>query len=239
MYLKQVKRVTTKRNRIRLRAARRNGVHRARTTHGNGASRKTLRTRHGSGKPARRTHKGAQPENVVIDTRRTDPLYLAAVKNFEAGVRHFQAERFAKARQIFEKLSASTYPEVADRARLHLRLCEHRQSRPAPAPKTAQDYYVLGVAELNARQLESAIEHLSRADRLEPNSGHIRYALAAAHALQGDTEAALEHLKAAITLEPRNGFQARDDDDFRALASDSRFRSLVGSNGSHPAETSS
>jgi len=176
---------------------------------------------------------------VVIDARRTDPLYLAAVKNFEVAVRHFHAERFAKARQFFEKLVTSTYPEVADRARLHLRLCEQRQSRPAPAPKTAQDYYILGVAELNARQLESAIEHLSRAGRLEPKGGHVHYALAAAHALQRDTEAALEHLKAAITLDPRNAFQARDDEDFRALASDSRFQSLVGSNGSHPVDTSS
>ena len=176
---------------------------------------------------------------MVIDARRTDPLYLAAVKNFEVAVRHFHAERFAKARQFFEKLVTSTYPEVADRARLHLRLCEQRQSRPAPAPKTAQDYYILGVAELNARQLESAIEHLSRAGRLEPKGGHVHYALAAAHALQRDTEAALEHLKAAITLDPRNAFQARDDEDFRALASDSRFQSLVGSNGSHPVDTSS
>lgn len=238
VYLKPVKRVATKRNQIRLSAARRSRVARAHVVHSNGASRKTLRARHTTAKPARRTHKTTQAEKAV-DTRRSDPLYLAAVKNFEAAVRHFQAERFAKARQIFEKLSTSSYAEVADRARLHLRLCEQRLSRRAPAPKTAQDYYVLGVAELNARQLESAIEHLSRADRVEPKGGHIRYALAAAHALQGNTESALEHLKAAVTLEPRNAFQARDDEDFRALASDSRFRSLVGLNGSHPADTSS
>jgi tetratricopeptide (TPR) repeat protein len=238
VYLKQVKRVATKRSRVQLRTARRARVHRARTAaHSNGASHKTHPTRHVARKPARRTHKGVLREAVVVDAKRTDPQYLVAVKSFEAGVRHFRAERFAKARQMFEKLSTSTYPEVADRARLHLRLCEQRRSRPLPSPKSAQDYYVLGVAELNARQLESALGHLSRADRLEPNGGHIRYALAAAHALQGNTEAALEHLKAAIILEPHNSFQARDDEDFRALTSDVRFRSLVGLNGSHPAET--
>lgn len=239
MYLKPVKRVAPKRNRIRLSAARRSRVTRAHVVHSNGASRKTLRARHTTAKPVRRTHKATPAGKMVSDTRRTDPVYLATVKSFEAAVRHFRAERFAKARQLFEKLSTSTYSEVADRARLHLRLCEQRRSRPAPAPKTAQDYYVLAVAELNARQLESAIEHLGRADRLEPKGGHIRYAMAAAHALQGNTESALEHLKAAVTLEPRNAFQARDDEDFRALASDSRFRSLVGLNGSHPADTSS
>jgi len=168
-----------------------------------------------------------------------DPQYVAAIKSFEAGVRLFQRQSLAKARRIFEKLSASTYPEVADRARLHLRLCEQRKSRPDPPPRTAQDYYVLGVAELNARDLQSAVEHLKRADRLEPNGEHVRYALAAAHALQGNTDVALEHLKVAIALRPGNSFQARLDEDFRALASDHRFRKLVGANGSPSSEANS
>jgi tetratricopeptide (TPR) repeat protein len=83
------------------------------------------------------------------------------------------------------------------------------------------------VAELNARNLDLALEHLNKADKLAPNREDIRYALAAAHALQGNTDAALEHLKAAVALRPGNRFQARYDGDFRSLAADPRFRSLV------------
>ena len=188
------------------------------------------RSRHGARKDQHRNHARVAAETAAVIRKQLDPQYVADVKSFELGVRLFHRESLGKARQIFEKLSVSTYPEIADRARLHLRLCDQRQSRPAPNPKTAQEYYVLGVAELNARKLESAVEHLKRADRLEPNGDHIRYALAAAHALHGNTEVALEHLKAAIVLRPGNGFQARRDADFQSLASDQRFLSLVSGN---------
>jgi tetratricopeptide (TPR) repeat protein len=235
-----MKRVTSKRNRVELRTSRRRRAERTRAaSHSNGtAARKTRGSRHPARKDPHRNHTRV-PAEAAVKRHRTDPQYVAAIKSFEAGVRHFNRQRFEKARQIFEKLSSSSYPEVADRARLHLRLCEQRKSRSAPSPKTAQDYYVLGVAELNARQLESAVEHLNRAERLQPNREHIRYALAAAHALQGNTEFALEHLKVAIALRPENSFQARHDEDFTALVPDHRFRTLVGGNGSHAREAGS
>jgi tetratricopeptide (TPR) repeat protein len=235
-----MKRVISKRNRVELRASRRR-VQRARAaSHSNGtAGRKTRGSRHPARKDPHGNHTRVSAE-AVVKRHRIDPQYVAAIRSFEAGVRHFNRQRFEKARQIFEKLSSSSsYPEVADRARLHLRLCEQRKSRSAPSPKTAQEYYVLGVAELNARQLESAVEHLNRAERLQPNREHIRYALAAAHALQGNTEFALEHLKVAIALRPENSFQARHDEDFTALVPDHRFRTLVGGNGSHAREAGS
>ncbi len=160
--------------------------------------------------------------------RHIDPQYLAAVRDFETAVRHFQKQKFDKAKEIFEKLVSSPALEVAARARVHLQLCEQKLgAERGPAAKTAEDYYNLGVVELNARSLAQAVEHLSKADKLAPNREHIRYVLAAAHALQGNTGAALEHLSAAISLRPANRIRARRDEDFRLLASDPRFRQLT------------
>jgi len=39
-----------------------------------------------------------------------------------------------------------------------------------PAPRTAGDYHVLGVAELNVRELDRAVEHLRKAQKLEPKT---------------------------------------------------------------------
>jgi tetratricopeptide (TPR) repeat protein len=153
--------------------------------------------------------------------------YVTAVKNFEAGVRLFQKQNYEKAKEVFEKLAGGPAYEVANRAETYLRLCERKLGRKEVAPKTAADYYDRGVAQLNARNLERAIEYLNRADRLEPNQDHVRYALAAAQALLRNVEAALEHLKAAIELRPANRFLARKDEDFRWLAADPRFRRLV------------
>ena len=153
--------------------------------------------------------------------------YLAAVKNFEVGLRYLQKQNYAKSKEIFEKLASGSAHEVANRARVYLRMCERKLSRAGSLPKTAADNYDLGVAQLNARNLDSAIEHLSKADRLGPNQDHVQYVLAAAHTLLGNVEAALGHLKSAIALRPANRFLACKDEDFQSLVDDPRFRRLL------------
>jgi tetratricopeptide (TPR) repeat protein len=168
---------------------------------------------------------GASPE--VAERQRIDARYRAAVKSFEIAARAFRKRNYAKAKEIFGRLVNGEVRDVAERARIHLRLCEQKLSRPAPARRGAEDYYNLGVAALNARDLGAAIESLSKADKLKPNQEHVRYALAAAHALQGNADSALEHLKAALTLRPANRIQARYDEDFQGLADEPRFKRLV------------
>jgi tetratricopeptide (TPR) repeat protein len=165
--------------------------------------------------------------------RRTESQYQAAVKNFETAVRYLHKQNYDKAKEILEKVAEARVPEIAERARVHLRLCEQKLQATAPAPKDAEYSYNLGVAALNARNLELAIEHLGRADKIKPNQEHIRYALAAAHARQGNADTALEHLKASITLRPGNRSQARHDEDFASLVGDQRFKRLLSSEGSH------
>lgn len=161
------------------------------------------------------------------DKRRTEAQYQSAVKNFEAAARYFQKQSYDKAEEIFKKLAEGPIPEIAERARVHLRLCQQKLRASAPAPKSAEDYYNLGVAELNLRNFEQALEYLNKADKMTPNQEHIRYALAAVHARQGNVDLALEHLKAAIALRPENRTQARLDEDFASVAADPRFKRLI------------
>jgi tetratricopeptide (TPR) repeat protein len=116
---------------------------------------------------------------------------------------------------------------VAERAHLHLRLCRQRTGRAAPPPKSADDYYTLGVACLNGREYSLAVEHLSKADKMKPHQDHIHYALAVSHALGGNADDALAHLEASFALRPENRIHARRDEDFQGLAADPRFRRLI------------
>ena len=163
----------------------------------------------------------------ATERRRDEALFQAAVRNFELGARAFQKQNYQKAREIFEKLASSGVAGVAERARVHLRLCEQKLSRPSPPPRKAEDLYTLGVGALNSQRLDDAIEYLNKAQKSAPKLEHICYALAAAYSLRGDTESALQHLKEAITLRPENRIQAKRDEDFKGLASDARFRELV------------
>ena len=157
-----------------------------------------------------------------------DRQYMAAVKTFEDAVRLLQKRSFSRARDLFKKVAEVPFLEISGRAQIHARLCERRLNHQGRLPRGAEEYYDLGVAALNARQLDQAIAQLSKSDRLRPNRDHVRYALAAAHALGDNPEVALSHLKAAIELRAGNRGLARQDEDFLLLEKDPRFRQLVG-----------
>jgi len=163
----------------------------------------------------------------TTDLRQSEALFQAAVRNFELGARAIHKQNYEKAKEIFEKLASSGVAGVAERARVHLRLCEQKLSRPAPPPKKTEELYTLGVGALNSRRLDDAIEYLNKARKSAPKLEHISYALAAAYSLRGDAEDALQHLKEAISLRPQNRIQAKRDEDFQALATDARFKELV------------
>jgi len=177
-----------------------------------------------SGKPSRGLDRTARRSAAMNNG---DGQLLAAVKQFEAAVLYFQKESYGKAKEILKRLADTAPPEVADRARVHLRLCEQRSGR-ASAPKTAADNYLFGVAELNAGRPASAADYLEKAHQQEPRREDVCYALAASYALQGKADAALEVLQVAVDLRPQNRFQARQDPDFESLAGNPRFRELVG-----------
>jgi tetratricopeptide (TPR) repeat protein len=181
-----------------------------------------------SGKPARGLDRTARRSALANNG---DGQLLAAVKRFEAAVLYFQKERYGKAKEILKRLADKGPPEVADRARVHLRLCE-RRSATASTPKTVADNYLFGVAELNAGRPESAANYLEKAHQQGPKREDVCYALAASYALQGKADAALELLKVAVDLRPQNRFQARQDPDFESLVGNPRFRELVGLAGS-------
>lgn len=167
-----------------------------------------------------------------LDRQKADPQFRTAVKNFEMGVRAFRRQNYEKAAEIFAKLVGSEVRDVAERAHMHLRLCRERTSRSKPVLKSAEDYYALGVACLNAREYGLAIEHLSKADKLKAQQDHVHYALAVSHALGGNRDAAFAHLERAFALRSENRIHARRDQDFQGLAADPRFRRLL-----YPAES--
>ena len=186
-------------------------------------------------RPASRPKLEGERKNLFsprLDRHKADPQFQTAVKNFEMGVRAFRRQNYEKAAEIFAKLVGSEVRDVAERAHMHLRLCRQRTSRSKPVLKSAEDYYALGVACLNAGEYGLAIEHLSKADKLKAQQDHVYYALAVSHALGGNRDAAFAHLERAFALRPENRIHARRDQDFQGLAADPRFRRLL-----YPAES--
>jgi len=187
-------------------------------------------------KPAPKVESRRTSVAAAVPARSTSPArvrskhFASAVQAYEAGIKLMHTEDFEKAIKCFEDLVTehADEPEIQERAKVLIHACEKKvQEHARTVLRSADDHYNVGVADLNRRSLESAIEHLQHALKLAPKADHVLYALAAANALQGNREQALHHLKQAIHYRPENRFQALRDSDFQMLQDDAEFRQLL------------
>lgn len=157
-----------------------------------------------------------------------DPALQQQLKLYEEAVQYFHQQKFHKAKQVLEKVVEGPGKELADRARVHLRICEQRIARTAEAAlRSPEDHYQQGVAMMNLGRWDEAREHLLRARKLAPKADFVIYAMAALDCLTGEAESAMENLKLAIQLRPENRYHARNDEDFAFLQEDPRFTELL------------
>ena len=157
-----------------------------------------------------------------------DPAAQQQLKLYEEAVRYFQQQKLHKAKQSLLKVQTGPSKELADRALVHLRICEQRISRPPTATlRTAEDHYHQGVAMMNLGLWDEARDHLEKARKTAPKAEYVFYALAALDCLTGEADAALNNLKVAIDLRPENRYHARNDEDFAFLQEDPRFTELL------------
>ena len=156
--------------------------------------------------------------------------FTNAIQAYEAAIKLMHAEAFEKAMRAFNDLIAEhpEEPEIQERAKVLIHACEKKiHEKERTVLRSADDHYNVGIADLNRREVESAIQHLEHALKLTPKADHVLYALAAANALQGSREEALGFLKQAIHHRAENRFLAARDGDFDSLHEDADFRELV------------
>jgi tetratricopeptide (TPR) repeat protein len=157
-----------------------------------------------------------------------EPQFEQQLKTYEQAVQQFQQQKYAKAKELLEKVQSGPSKELADRAQVHLRIIEQRLAKqPTPTMRTPEDHYQAGVAMMNLGRWDEAREHLLRAKKLAPKADYVFYAMAALDCLTGEAESAMQNLKVAIQLRPENRYHARNDEDFAFLQEDPRFTELL------------
>jgi tetratricopeptide (TPR) repeat protein len=150
------------------------------------------------------------------------------LKQYEEALHLFQQQKFHKAMLLLEAVVKGPSKELADRAGMHIRVCEQRITRPpAPVIRTAEDHYTHGVAMMNLGRWDEAREHLDRSRKASPKADHVVYAMAVLDCLTGEAESAIQNLQLAIQLRPENRYHARNDEDFSFLQEDPRFTELL------------
>jgi len=170
-------------------------------------------TQHPASKKVEPAHEGSREKDSS-----GVPSGNRQLATFETGMRFFHARKFKEAREQFLEAAQGPERDVAQRAQLHIAMCDRRLQQATVSLGSAEDYYNYGIALINARNVAEARTHLEKALQIEPGADHIHYALALAQALSGDVTNAFDHLRRAIELEPRNRILARQDADFGPLA---------------------
>jgi tetratricopeptide (TPR) repeat protein len=157
-----------------------------------------------------------------------DPRVQAQMKLYDEALGLFHQQKFQRAKQELERVLEGPSKELADRARMHLKIAEQRM-KPSQEqnPKNAEEHYQRGVAMMNLGRWDDARESLDRARKLAAKADHIVYAVAALDCLTGEADAALANLKIAIDLNSANRYHARNDEDFAFLQEDPRFTELL------------
>jgi tetratricopeptide (TPR) repeat protein len=176
-----------------------------------------------------RSHE-SQSKGAAIQKGRTKDSSSSAVHAYEASLKLMHAEEYERAIKGFRDILAqhNDEPEIQERARVLMHAAEKKlQEKSRMVLRSADDHYNMGIAELNRRQLDAAMQHLQHALKLTPKGDHVLYAMAVVNALNGNREEALSSLKLAIQYRPENRFLAARDTDFDALIEDSEFKQLV------------
>lgn len=156
-----------------------------------------------------------------------DPRYQQAVKDYEQALKAMQTQKFDRAKPLLEKVVSGPIKELADRAAMHLNICNQQLSKSTTNFKTPEEHYDYAISLMNMGDFVGAREHLERLSSQHPKLDFIWYGLAVLECLTGRFPEALQHLAEAIRLNRANRFQARNDSDFRNLADDPRFTELL------------
>lgn len=170
----------------------------------------------------------AQKTTPTKKTVTEDPRYVQALQSYEAGLRALQEHKFDKAKPLFQKVMAGPSKELADRATVHLNVCnQHLERSTATQFKTPEEHFDYAVSLMNVGDYVGAREHLDKLLKQNAKADYVIYGLAALDCLTGHVEDSLKHLDEALRLNAQLRFQARNDSDFQNLAEDPRFTELL------------
>jgi tetratricopeptide (TPR) repeat protein len=192
------------------------------------ASSRNKNASRGSAKPLKKKPLGPVHPSQRGGVEMVNPLVQAQLKLYDEALSLFHQQKFARAKQELEKVLEGPSKELADRARMHVKIAEQRM-KPGHEqnPRTAEEHYQRGVAMMNIGRWDDARESLDKARKAAPKADHIHYALAALDCLTGEADSAMKNLKVAIDLRPENRYHARNDEDFAFLQEDPRFTEML------------
>ena len=138
---------------------------------------------------------------------------------------------YEKFGRIVEEYKDSEYYNVLEiqaRSKVYLNITASRQNPVKIVLESDEDYLTEGLYNLNAGNLEKALElfeHLVKHDKKDP---YVYYLLATTQYKLGEKDAALDNLVKCIALDKHYKIIIHNEPDFETLTEDEKFTTIVG-----------
>ena len=155
------------------------------------------------------------------------PALHPSYTQYQNAVQLLQEGKFEKARPLFEKLVKDGAPELLERSRTYLAVCERNGKKNGLAFSSPEEQYDYAISLLNTGNYEDARDQFESLLRNGTLTDYAHYGLAILNSITGQAEECLDHLHKAIEMNPQNRIQARGDTDFNDMADDPRFTELL------------
>src|SRR5437870_10914494 len=123
-----------------------------------GSAQHSKSTGHNSSKPQKKRNLGPPPPPQRGGVELVDPRVQEQLKTYDEALSLFHQQKFARAKQGLEEVLKGPSKELADRARVHLKIAEQRM-KPTQEhnPRGAEDHYQRGVAMMNIGRFVEAL----------------------------------------------------------------------------------
>lgn len=164
--------------------------------------------------PAAKAPAKVQPAEQALRS-----TYIEAVGIYELAMAAFQRRDFHGAADQLRKI-LSGFPEeteLAERARLHLIVCERRLQPLSTEPQTTTERLYAATMALNEGAAARALALLEGVADGDPFVDRAFYLRAVAHTEEEDYDRAVDLLRRAIETNPENRARARVDPDLQTL----------------------
>jgi TolA-binding protein len=155
------------------------------------------------------------------------PALHPSFAQYQNAVQLLQEGKFEKARPLFEKLIQEGAPELVERSRTYLVVCQRNGKKNGLAFSNPEEQYDYAISLLNTGNYEDARDQFESLLKKGAMANYAHYGLAILNSITGQAEECLDHLHKAIQLNPQNRIQARGDTDFNDMADDPRFTELL------------
>jgi|HubBroStandDraft_4_1064222.scaffolds.fasta_scaffold01465_6 tetratricopeptide (TPR) repeat protein len=182
-----------------------------------------------------RMHEGRESSTARRSPRAATPnprsgasgAHHKLLQDYQNALQFLGDGKFEKARVLLEKIVPDAPPEILERVKLYLVVCERNTRLSDLKFGNPEEQYDYAVSLLNAGSFEDARDQFEAILSKSPGADFAHYGMALLNSMTGQAEEALDHLGRAIQLNPANRIQARSDPDFLDMADDPRFTELL------------